>query len=44
MERTIDVLPRASPWESGHGNDGSTPKDVLHRLWPARPIRPRLIV
>ena len=40
----IDVLPRASPWESGHGNDGCVPKDVLHRLWPARPVRPRLIV
>ena len=31
-------------WESGHGNDGCVPKDVLHRLWPARPVRPRLIV
>ena len=40
----FDVLPRASPWESGHGNDGCTPKGVLHRLWPARPVRPRLIV
>ena len=44
MERTIDVLPRASPWESGHGNDGCTPKDVLHHLWPARPVRPRLMI
>ena len=40
----VDVLPRASPWESGHGNDGCVPKDVLHRLWPARPVRPRLMV
>ena len=40
----FDILSRASPWESGHGNDGCVPKDVLHRLWPARPVRPRLIV
>ena len=39
----LDVLPRASPWESGHGNDGCVPKDVLHHLWPARPVRPRLM-
>ena len=39
----VDVLPRASPWESGHGNDGCIPKDVLRRLWPARPVRPRLM-
>ena len=42
--KAVDVLPRASPWESGHGNDGCIPEDVLHRLWPARPVRPRLIV
>ena len=41
---TFDVLPQASLWESGHGNDGCIPKDVLHRLWPARPVRPRLMV
>ena len=40
----LDVLPQASLWDSGHGNDGCTPKDVLHRLWPARPVRPRLMV
>ena len=39
----LDVLPRASPWESGHGNDSCTPKGVLRRLWPARPVRPRLM-
>ncbi|MDD7256238.1 hypothetical protein [Bullifex porci] len=42
--KTFDVLPRASPWESGHGNEGCVPKGVLHRLWPARPVRPRLII
>ena len=32
FKKNFDVLPRASPWESGHGNDGCAPKGVLRRL------------